>query len=64
MKTEQKLENLMQRYYVNIFDFISESESYYINLKPFNYKGSFWKISGISSGGYNTNENGLGTGLL
>lgn len=37
-----KLEAQLSENYGKLFDFISEPEKYYIELKPFRYEGSFW----------------------
>lgn len=42
---KQKLESQLMENYKKVFDFISEPEKYYIEFKPFQYQGSFWKLS-------------------
>ncbi|MCZ4222987.1 methyltransferase, TIGR04325 family [Pedobacter rhodius] len=41
---KDKLKNQIKKNYELEFDFISESQKYYINFKPFRYQGSFWKL--------------------
>jgi putative methyltransferase (TIGR04325 family) len=40
----QKLEAQLEENYDKAFDFVSENEKYYIELKPFRYEGSFWEL--------------------
>jgi putative methyltransferase (TIGR04325 family) len=39
-----KLEAQLSEAYNKLFDFISESQKYYINFKPFRYEGSLWQL--------------------
>ena len=39
-----KIEAQIAQYYQKVFGFISEPDIYYIQLKPFNYEGSLWKL--------------------
>lgn len=39
----KKLEQQLEEDYNKEFDFISEPEKYYVELRPFRYEGSFWK---------------------
>lgn len=43
---KEKLEKQMLENYQKEFEFISEPQKYYINFKPFRYKGSLWKLVG------------------
>jgi putative methyltransferase (TIGR04325 family) len=38
-----KLKAQLEKNYVQVFEFISEHQKYYVELKPFQYEGSFWK---------------------
>ncbi|RZL37449.1 MAG: methyltransferase, TIGR04325 family [Pedobacter sp.] len=42
--SKEKLEAQLSKNYDKEFEFISEYEKYYINLKPFRYEGSFWQL--------------------
>lgn len=42
---KEKLEKQMENNYQKEFEFISEQQKYYINLQPFRYEGSFWKLT-------------------
>ncbi|MGF7077753.1 methyltransferase, TIGR04325 family [Mucilaginibacter sp. UYCu711] len=43
-----KLEAQLSEVYNRVFDFIVESEKYYIGLKPFKYEGSLWHIKTLT----------------
>lgn len=43
--SRRKLESQLEENYQKVFDFIAEHEKYYIELKPFRYEGSFWKLN-------------------
>lgn len=40
----KKIENTLNEKYKKEYDFISATEKYYLQLKPFRYEGSFWEI--------------------
>ncbi|WP_231459364.1 MULTISPECIES: methyltransferase, TIGR04325 family [unclassified Pedobacter] len=42
--SKHKLEAQLNTNYSKEFEFISEPQKYYINLKPFRYEGSLWKL--------------------
>lgn len=43
--SKHKVESVIKQHYKKDFDFISEPDTYYIQLKPFNYEGSFWTLN-------------------
>jgi len=40
----KKLEHQLEENYSQLFNFLSEDKKYYLQLKPFKYEGSFWKL--------------------
>ncbi len=41
---KSKMYNWLKQYYSMVFEFISEPNKYYIELKPFVYEGQLWKL--------------------
>ncbi len=42
--SKQKLYNQLKQNYMNVFEFVDEKETFFLELKPFKYEGSLWKI--------------------